>query len=317
MTWSCEYCTGSGEPLYEVRIGEATATMLRCSDCGSCQVDEPIDEAVLHAFYEEAYFGVNEIAEKELGRRLAIDYLGKLEPHMSLFAPTGETLEIGAGYGYFARSFAASSGRTIDVVEPNQACRKELASLRSIAIVGDSFQHLDGGSYLNVFAFHVIEHISRTAPFLEHLTKLTEPGAHVALITPNARAARFQAWGTRWLWARPDQHLQFLSPDIPDRFFEERGFEVVVRQELAAGSVAFPSSVLLRLEDWKARLDSRIRDGSRSRLALSAARRGVRYLKDRFTPMFPRPNLLALERSVERVLRTGPPDEALWILRRA
>ncbi len=317
VSWRCEFCSGAGEALYEIHVGEGNGWLFRCSDCGSCQVDRPIDDSVLRDFYEHAYFGSNEPAEKELGRRLAADYLSKLKPHASMLKREGESLEIGAGYGFFARAWAESSTRTVHVIEPNEACRRELASVSSLAVIGGSFMDVEHGRYTTVFAFHVIEHLSRTSPFLEHVARLTEPGAHLALITPNARAARFQAWGTRWLWARPDQHLQFLSLEIPDRFFEERGFEVVVREELTAGSVAFPSSVLLRLEDVKARLDSRIRERSGSKLALRSARRAVRYLRDRFTPMFPSPSLLPFERWIEKVKRSGPPDEALWILRRA
>ena len=290
--------------------------MLRCTTCRACQVDEPIADDILLEHYADEYFGVHEEIEKELGRRLSADYLSKLRPFKHLIAADQPILEVGAGYGSFAQRLSTSVSGSIDVVEPSESCKRHLSTIASVRPVADSWSDLEASSrYGTVFAFHVIEHLARTGPFLAAMEKVTLPGAHIFLITPNAKSRRFETWGTRWLWARPDQHLQFLSPDIPRDFFHLRGFDVAIHKELSAGAVAFPSSVLLRLEDLKAGLDRRIKERS-SALVLRAIRRGVRYSKDRFTPMKRPVNLLGLERLVERMTGSGPADESLWILRR-
>ncbi len=245
----CEFCGAARVRLYGVNLGGIRRQMARCSGCGSCQVDSPIDEAEIETYYRDAYFGRAKW-QVEKCEVLAGDYWRKIRRIVGSTNP-GPILEVGAGYGFLAERLRISTGRRVDVVEPSDDCCAFIRDrFPELKIAGSSVNALvSGQEYAAVVCFHVLEHLQELTAWLRSVASLLQDGGRVVALTPNAMAGGFLKDPVRWLWVGADQHLQFLSPEIPNRYFEELGFRVTHCAATTPCYIHFPSRWLQELSD--------------------------------------------------------------------
>lgn len=321
---SCEFCRLPMQFLYPVTLGQhGSSRMARCPTCHSTRITPPFDPAALNQYYQDDYF---KAADWELHKSalLATDYWQKISSHANSSASSstspwaGPMLEIGSGFGHFARLLHQKTALPIDVVEPNKACQQYM---QTHGLTGHRYDHLTsipaGKQYAHVFAFHVVEHLQTLTELLTQLAPLTPPGAKLWILTPNASSRSFHQWAAHWGWACPTQHYQFLSQHIPPAYFAAHGYTIATCQDLAPAPIHFPSSWRQTLHSITAHLTQQISTrGPIARLPLKVLRRLSIQISTMLEQNRPTAPLLAIEQAWSRHTHRRPHDELLLVLQR-
>lgn len=305
-SWRCEFCNSPGDVIYDVFLGERRGEMCRCAKCLSCQIKTPFAASDLEEFYRTSYFS-QQAWELNKARILALDYLEKVAPFM--VRGGGAALEVGAGYGFFAELLLAMSPGRVDAVEPSQSCREFIAAQPDgiAAHVVPTIAHLPPEpTYTNAFAFHVVEHFQRLAPFLEEIMPRLSPGGRLSILTPNASSRSFATFGAAWGSACVNQHYEFLSTRMPPEYFGRFGLRIVTCQDVAPAPIHYPSAIQATMHRFRDRRGPRRSPVAKlvskaitaAALPLSQNRQGLSLLP------------------IERFLASGrtPKDELLLVL---
>lgn len=315
----CEFCSGTSRPAHLVSLGSVQRALNRCTACDAVQIGMPFDESDLQRFYEQDYFSARpwQIAKGEV---LAQDYERKVQRVQGRAPWRGDALEVGAGFAFFARDFGSHTGLGVDVVEPSRSCRDFIRDRSCARQVFGSLDELGsaGARYQEVFAFHVVEHLQRLSPFLAAIREILAPDGRLWILTPNASSRSFRRFGDGWGWAVPDQHYQFLSQTIPERYYASLGFVVVQCSDVRPARIHFPSAWKSSLDSLTAAVTRRIDATTpRAALPLRAVRRtsmrSARHLRQNTTTA----NLSSVERVCAGLVRRRPFDELMLVLRRA
>lgn len=314
---ACEFCGGNCRPLYAIGLGDETSMLHRCERCRACRASPAFAADAVRRHYEQEYFSRHE-QELEKGRRLAVDYLAKVQRAAGGRGFGGRSLEIGAGYGFFARAFAGRSGATVDVVEPSVDCR---GFMREHAPHGDVFAVLDdvpvSRRYDDVFCFHVMEHLQGCADFVRSVTPLLADRGRLWILTPNAASRSFRITGEFWGWSGRDQHYQFLPQEYPAWYWRALGLELVESRDLVPADYHYPSHWYAWATMQSARLTARIgrRRGPWS-LVLRLWRRVLVRLA-MTARQWPGYEGFTFERRWEQLSGRRPHDELLLVLEKA
>ncbi|MCX7824573.1 MAG: class I SAM-dependent methyltransferase [Verrucomicrobiae bacterium] len=301
--------------MYPITLGSQRQWLLRCQRCLSCSPDGSFSEQALHEFYASDYF---EGAEWQVqkNRLLAADYIQKADA-CGLLTPGLRYLEIGASYGHFADACHRRTHSTVDVIELSRDCRRYIESRFSgIRILGATLDDVPSDRvYDRILCFHVIEHVPLVRLFLSQVAAHLAPGGRLLIVTPNAAARSFLRNGARWGWSCTNQHCTFLSPFIPDSFFQSAGFDVLARRSVRPAPIHTPSSVLLVIEEGLRRLD-RLHNESLSARTFCAkvAWRVLAGLRPQFQQNNPEATLLRIERFFHRFQGANHRDELLLLL---
>jgi 2-polyprenyl-3-methyl-5-hydroxy-6-metoxy-1,4-benzoquinol methylase len=313
----CEFCGGRCRPLYEITLGDEVSMLHRCQRCRACRAFPPFADDVVRRHYEREYFR-REPDELEKGRRLAADYLSKVEQAAGGRRFTGRCLEIGAGYGFFARAIASRTGARVDVVEPSVACR---GFIREQPQHGDVFASVADvpadRRYDDVFCFHVMEHLQECSAFCRSVTALLADRGRLWILTPNAASRSFGITGEHWGWSGRDQHYQFLPQEYPADYWRAQGLALIESCDLVPADHHYPSHWHAWARMHAARMTDRIR-----------RRPGLRSILPRlWRQLFARLAMLArewpgyhgftFERRWERFVARRPHDELLLVLEKA
>ena len=256
----CEPCGTPGLALHPAIRGNETTTLYRCPSCGCCRVDPPFPEGMLQDLYREGYFS-DAPWEIQKAQILAEDYLDKLTAFLQEGDARGKTaLEVGAGYGFLANSLSRRLGIAVDVIEPNRHGREYMARhFPAVNVIGTDIDQIPSDRlYDDILSLHVVEHLQRLGPFLERLSRHLRPGGRMHVLTPSADSSAYRRWGSQWGWACPNQHYQFLSPRMPETFFEDHGFRVASCRALTPAAVHFPSVWRTRLVHWADTINRRV-----------------------------------------------------------
>lgn len=250
---NCEFCQGKCEPLYPVSCGSLTSVMQQCEDCLSCRLDPPFPAEALLNYYANSYF---QAADWEVNKSaiLAEDYFSKICFYLPPSAGA-KSLDIGGGFGHFARHYATTTKTSVDVVEPSEVCRRVMNTEEP---VGKTFVALSeiptSDVYQNVFCFHVIEHLQEFGSLLAQVHRHLLPGGRLFILSPNGASSTFREFGIEWGWTCPEQHYQFLSEQIPTAYFNGFGFQVVVQRGTCPAPIHYPSRWLAMLQRHRAHL---------------------------------------------------------------
>jgi SAM-dependent methyltransferase len=298
-----------------VTLGSDASVLFLCEHCCSAQARPPFSEQALHAYYEREYFGDAgwEIRKAKL---LARDYVRKVCRYSKFDQNSGPMLEVGAGYGYFAKGMESLTGRAVDVVEPSVACRQSMAALKITGQIAATAGELPfGRRYTEIFCFHVVEHLPSFHDFLKENLDRLAPFGRLWIITPNAAAYSFRKLRQAWGWACPEQHYQFLSSCIPDAFFEAAGGRRVINKDCQPAPIHFPSYWRGRISQGASSLDTKVASTSGPRrLCWRVARKLVALLLDGLSQNRSSWNLSALERLWAGIRQRRPHDELLLVV---
>lgn len=142
--------------------------------------------------------------------------------------PGGKVLEIGCGLGHvLARLEDRFETYGIDVSSfaigqaAENAARTDLrvATVEQIASLPGPFDV--------IAAFHVVEHLSDPAQAFEVCSRMTRPGGHLIVATPNTEAPFAERKGPRWYANTDPTHISLKPPDEWLELARRAGYSVV------------------------------------------------------------------------------------------
>lgn len=180
---------------------------LRCRSCKSVFLaDVP---ANLGDYYPEDYYHLPSLAELDRAAAGEASKLALLRPWVA----SGPLVEIGAGFGVFARA-ARQAGFDVTAIEMDARCcdyLEEVVGVRAIQSDAPERALVELGSIPVVVLWHVLEHLPRPWDVLEQVATQLEPGGVLALAMPNPDSIQFRLLGSRWAHVDAPRHL-FLIP---------------------------------------------------------------------------------------------------------
>ncbi|MFM8890720.1 MAG: class I SAM-dependent methyltransferase, partial [Planctomycetia bacterium] len=314
---ACEFCGARCDPIYEVALGTDSSTMFRCARCSACRISPEFPAEAVRRLYEKVYFQADP-GGLEKGRVLAADYLVKVLRAAGERPIAGRMLEIGAGYGFFARALAAKSGAAVDVVEPSESCR---TSMREQGEPGTVYTSLDEvparQQYDSIFCFHVMEHLQGCAGFFRTVAALLADHGRLFILTPNAASRSFRLTGPFWGWSGRDQHYQFLPQTFPADYWQKHGFRLLESRDIVPADHHYPSHWHAWARMQAARLDGDVHErGGGGSLGLRMKRGFYAWLA-RFVRQWPGYDGFTFERRWEELTRRAPHDELLLVVMKA
>lgn len=214
MRERCPLCGGTSASAFAVAdlnlaVDRHTFLYRRCTRCGTRFLADVPDD--LGRWYPEAYFTFPAVAELDaMGAAPWERYkLDAVLPHVR----RGRLVEIGPGFGVFARA-AAVAGFEVCGLEMDARC---CAHLRDVVGVG-AVRTDDPAAALAalppsaaVAMWHSLEHMPDPGAVLAAAALNLVPGGVLAIGVPNPAALQFRLVGRRWAHVDAPRHLQ-LAP---------------------------------------------------------------------------------------------------------
>ncbi len=224
---SCRLCGGSSTRAFVVGDRNRAITgesfeYRRCQSCGTVfLLDVPAD---LGRYYPQDYYQLPTPSELDRAARGESPRLAMLRP----FASGGPLVEIGAGFGIFARA-ARMAGFDVTAIEMDERCCAYLEEVVGVkAIRSDTPERTlaDVGAAGVIVLWHVLEHLAHPWEVLERAAERLEPGGVLALAMPNPESAQFRLLGGRWAHVDAPRHLFLIPfPTLRARM-DDLGFDV-------------------------------------------------------------------------------------------
>lgn len=141
-------------------------------------------------------------------------------------AKTGKLLDIGCGTGYFLNAISKKKW-VVTGIEKSESTRKYANQKFGLNIQDSEFLFEMPSKTKNVITmWHVLEHIEKLNPTMEHLHRILKDDGTLFIALPNKES--FDADYYQEYWAAYDvpRHLWHFSPDNFCIFANKHGFEV-------------------------------------------------------------------------------------------
>jgi 2-polyprenyl-3-methyl-5-hydroxy-6-metoxy-1,4-benzoquinol methylase len=209
---SCPLCGGETEGAFTVgdRNRAITARRFHYLRCRSCRTlflaDVPDD---LGIYYPDDYYRLPSLAQLDQAAAAERPKLDMLSVH----APAGSLVDIGAAYGVFARA-AQQAGYEVTAIEMDARCceyLREVAGVRAIRSETPQEALADLPPVRVITLWHVMEHLPRPWDVLERAAGRLEQGGVLAIAMPNPDSLQLRLLGARWAHVDAPRHL-FLIP---------------------------------------------------------------------------------------------------------
>jgi 2-polyprenyl-3-methyl-5-hydroxy-6-metoxy-1,4-benzoquinol methylase len=208
----CPLCNGPTVEAFSVGdrnrgIGDERFGYRRCLTChGYYLANPPFD---LGRYYPDDYYQPPAAGELDRHANAEAPKLALLRP----FATRGRLLDIGAGFGLFARA-AKEAGYDVTAIEMDARCCDYMERVVGVKVVRsntpeDALEKL--GTARAVTLWHVLEHLPRPWDVLAAAAEKLEPGGALVIATPNPDSLQFRLLGARWAHVDAPRHL-FLIP---------------------------------------------------------------------------------------------------------
>lgn len=207
----CPLCGGPTDPAFAVtdRNRAITQRRFRYRRCRHCQsyflADVPAD---LGRYYPDEYYELPDADE--------LDGLAAGEwPKLELLAPAGahgRLVEIGAGFGVFARA-ARQAGYEVTAIEMDRRCCDYLESVVGVeAIQSDRPEQALAGLPPSraIALWHALEHLPDPWAVLAAAAANLEPEGVLAIAMPNPQAVQFRLLRGRWAHVDAPRHLYLI-----------------------------------------------------------------------------------------------------------
>lgn len=209
---SCPLCDGSTEAAFTTTdrnraLSRERFHYRRCLACDAHYLANV--PAELSLYYPADYYGFPEPHELDRDAAQEAPKLALITRH----AAPGRLIEIGPGYGAFARA-ARTAGFDVTGIEMDAECCSHLERVAGVhAIHSDAPDRaLEGLESARAIAmWHVVEHLERPWPVLAAAAARLEPGGVLAIAMPNPESLQFRLLRGRWAHVDAPRHL-FLIP---------------------------------------------------------------------------------------------------------
>ena len=216
-------CVACDHDQFEAHLG----ILQRCTRCHFvfADVDGGIDFKALYGdgyFHGDEYldYSADEIPLKMNFRRRLADVLR--------YKDKGLLLEIGSAYGFFldlARSFDTVGFEMND--QGAQYGRERFGlDIRTTSFLDVRPEDLGGRKIDVAILWDVIEHVDRPDLYIEHLAKLSNPGAMLFITTGDIGSLPARLRGRKWRMIHPPTHLHYFSRHSLRVLVERYGYKV-------------------------------------------------------------------------------------------
>lgn len=144
-------------------------------------------------------------------------------------APSGNILDVGAGYGLFSSSLSKRGRYTIDAVEPVLS-PEYIRNNRNTKIFKKTFEEFEKqnihNQYDTIVFLDVLEHFDNPIHILQKVRTLLQKGGHLIIQLPNYKS--FMARICRqWAWWMTEDHRYHFSEKSMRILLEKTGFHIV------------------------------------------------------------------------------------------
>lgn len=216
----CPWCGGPAATAFWTTdrnraVDDSSFEYRRCESCGTLFLQNVPED--LGRWYPDDYFVFPSLAQLEdIGR----DESYKIEAVLS-HARSGQLVEVGPGFGVFARR-AALAGFEVRGLEMDERCCDHLRTVVGVEAVQTATPHkaLDAQPPSDVIAlWHALEHLPDPGALLEAAARNLRPGGIFVAALPNPDAWQFRLFGRRWPHVDAPRHLYL----IPAATLIERG----------------------------------------------------------------------------------------------
>lgn len=146
--------------------------------------------------------------------------------------PSGNILDVGAGYGLFSSLLSKRGRYTIDAVEPVLSL-KYIRNNRSIKIFRKTFEKLEKqnihSQYDAIVFLDVLEHFDNPLEILQKIKVMLKKTGYLVIQLPNYKSfmARI-CW--QWAWWMIEDHRYHFSEKSMRILLEKTGFHIVERK---------------------------------------------------------------------------------------
>lgn len=199
--------------------------MRQCRGCGLLFCSPRLNDAGIAALYDANYYVFQKedsayfARTAEIFQRTVARLPGVVDKRVA---------EIGSGKGYLL-AVLRELGWDVQGIEISpDAARygRETFSVPCHAGTLEDYLAMDDRrSFPVVLCIDIIEHVLDPRQFVKGIARLTGPGGHVVIDTPNGRARHIDLEQENWRGFNPFHIYCFSSDNLP-RLLEEEGFEV-------------------------------------------------------------------------------------------
>jgi 2-polyprenyl-3-methyl-5-hydroxy-6-metoxy-1,4-benzoquinol methylase len=149
-------------------------------------------------------------------------------------ATKGTLLDVGAGYGFFARE-AAQADFAVIAINPAQMEHSLLGSLSGVQSRCCTFEDLEmvSNSVSAVLMSHVLEHSLDVNLWISKASEILEPGGVVAIALPNFGSLQRLILQENEPYICPPTHLNFFTLDSLKRLLARHRFDVEAVQHVS------------------------------------------------------------------------------------
>jgi 2-polyprenyl-3-methyl-5-hydroxy-6-metoxy-1,4-benzoquinol methylase len=248
-TLHCMVCEGV---RFERLFTSKGHPIVRCGDCGFCQVERIPSAGELERLYTDLHakhvrFRDTRAAQRENQSRLAFV--------RSLLPAGGRLLDAGCATGDFiAEARTGYDMHGVDIAEGAVASARqrfpELAHQLRCSRLEDLTA--EGLRFDGICLWDVIEHVPDPAAVIRLLMELLKPGGVLFLSTPDMGSLAARAMGPHWAFMIPPLHLGYFSRRSFEHVFSHRVAGEIVRVETRGKwtSVAFLFYKLGQIHPW-------------------------------------------------------------------
>lgn len=239
----------------------------RCTTCGLIYLNPvPMDEEI-STFYPETYsiyaeprqpyfseralrtlkykMGYRHIRVKNHGRLLDSLRPYRNVPNVIPYVPDGRVLDIGCGNGEYLLRLK-SIGWQCQGVEFNakavEICRNNGLDVFHGDLATAAFE---SNTFDFVTAHHLLEHIPNPHDLLAEIARITRPGGHVLIRTPNSNSLGRSLFGKHWFANEIPRHLMLYNKDNLKQLATEHGLQS------ESMNISAKPKILLRSLDYK------------------------------------------------------------------
>jgi SAM-dependent methyltransferase len=284
---TCPLCEYDGPAQQQQRF--EPYAVVRCPRCGLSRLQPQPSAAELLALYDDpAYFlGSGGAAAgyrenyAELQNCLRNSFQHDLD-FLARYAPRGELLEVGCGYGTFLE-LARARGYEVRGLEVSADAAAHAEGALGDLVVRSTLEQYSAahpGSADVLYCSHVIEHVPDPRLFAAAAARVLRPGGWLICVTPNQHSLLARLSGRRWVSYKIPEHLFFFDPLTLGRLLAPH-FDLL-RVDPAWQFYPLPmvadrlrrlldplSRIIPRIEHWPAlaRRALRVHDGSMRALA--------------------------------------------------
>ncbi len=217
---ACKVCGASARARFAEKDGYA---FVRCQECRFVFLDPMPADDELAALYNadgEARSGVGKRASRT--RRAHMKLL-----RFFRYAAGKDTLDLGCGGGIMVAALGRVARRSAGLDIDSQAIGLARSSYPKHRFVAGHFRDapFEADAFDFVHASEIIEHVNDLDAFMALLARITRPGGHVYITTPDIGHSKVPGDVRDWDLFAPPRHLQFFDRSTLTRLFANYGFE--------------------------------------------------------------------------------------------